>query len=225
MPAALKEPCLCLVADISVVSPEDMIPRASAAVSGGVDMVQLRAKELPGRQLLYLAMKLKEAIGDEAILMVNERVDVASASRADGVQLGEEALPISAAREILPDNTLVGRSVHTVAGAEDAQAEGADFLVVGTMFATDSHLGSQPAGPFLIRKMKPQSRITLIGIGGITKANLAEVVESGASGVAVIRSILATPDPQKAAGDLKQILLESWQSSQRADESAAARQP
>ena len=223
MPAALKMPCLCLVADSSVASPEEFVARASAAVSGGVDMVQLRAKELPGRQLLRLATELKEAIGDRAILVVNERVDVASASKADGVQLGEEALPISAARGILPDRALIGRSVHSVAGAEDAQKEGVDFLVVGTMFSTASHPGSPPAGPSLIREMKPQTRVPLIGIGGITQANLAEVMDAGASGVAVIRSIMAAPDPQKAARDLKKILLESWQSRRGADQSTPAR--
>jgi thiamine monophosphate synthase len=70
MPARLDLPCLCLVTDNSVASADELVPRVSAAVSGGVGLVQLRAKELPGRQLLYLAMKLKEAIGDEAILMV-----------------------------------------------------------------------------------------------------------------------------------------------------------
>ena len=180
-------------------------------------MVQLRGKELPGGQLLSLAMALKEAIGDRAILVVNERVDVASVSQADGVQLGEEALPVSAARKILPKSALAGRSVHSVEGAKRAQEEGADFLVVGTMFATDSHPGSAPAGPRLIQEIEPQSSIPLIGIGGITGDNLAKVVECGGSGVAVIRSILAATDPQEAAMKMKQILLECWQSSQRAD--------
>ena len=211
-----------MVADSSVVNPEELVPRAAAAVSGGVDMVQLRAKELPGGQLLRLARELKDAIGEAAILVVNERVDVAFASRADGVQLGEEALSISVAREILAESALVGRSVHSVAGAEDAQNEGADFLVVGTMFVTDSHPGSPPAGPSLVREISPQSRVPLIGIGGITQANLAEVVQAGASGVAVIRSIMAAPDPQKAARDLKDNLLECWQSSREAEQSTAA---
>ncbi len=218
----MNVPCLCLVADSSVVNPEELVSRAASAVLGGVDMVQLRAKELPGRQLLQIAMELKEAICDEAILVVNERVDVAFVSKADGVQLGEEALPISAARDILPERAIVGRSVHSVAGAEDAQGEGADFLVVGTMFATDSHPGSSPAGPLLMRQMKPKSRIPLIGIGGITQENLPEVVESGGSGVAVIRSILAAPEPKEAAREMKQILLECWQSLQLADQSTTA---
>ena len=218
----MNVPCLCLVADSSVVNPEELVSRAASAVLGGVDMVQLRAKELPGRQLLQIAMELKEAICDEAILVVNERVDVAFVSKADGVQLGEEALPICAAREILPERAIVGRSVHSVAGAEDAQSEGADFLVVGTMFATDSHPGSSPAGPLLIRQMKPKSRIPLIGIGGITQENLPEVVESGGSGVAVIRSILAAPEPEEAAREMKQILLECWQSRKLADQSTTA---
>ena len=105
-------------------------------------MVQLRAKELPGGSLLNLASQLKRAIEGRALLLANERVDVASVAGADGVQLGEEALPVKAARTLLPVNAIVGRSVHSVPGAREAQSEGADFLLVGTMFATGSHPGA-----------------------------------------------------------------------------------
>ena len=91
MPAALHWPCLCLVADTSVTAPEEMAYRVAAAVAGGVGMVQLRAKEMPGGPLLSLSAELKRAIGGRAALLVNERVDVAAAGAA-GAQLGETAM-------------------------------------------------------------------------------------------------------------------------------------
>ena len=224
MPPALQLPCLSLVTDSSVVSADELVPRVSAAVSGGVGLVQLRAKELPGGQLLSLTAELKQAIAGRALLLVNERVDVATAACVDGVQLGEEALCPVAARRILPEGALIGRSVHSVDGASDAQAEGADFLVVGTMFASGSHPGAAPAGPDLMREVRKSSRVPLIGIGGINRNNLAEVVAAGASGVAVIRSILGAPDPQRAAEELKLALQEAWQSRPAASETAAAHQ-
>lgn len=218
MPAVLELPCLCLVADTSVVSPDELVHRVSAAVDGGVGLVQLRAKELPGGQMLSLAKELKQAVDGQAVLLVNERVDVAIAAAADGVQLGEEALPVAEARRLLlPGGALIGRSVHSVDGAEDASAAGADFLVAGTMFATGSHPGAVPAGPGLMREVSrllglSKGSVPLFGIGGITAGNLAEVVAAGASGVAVIRSILSAPDPHAAAADLKLALQEAWQS-------------
>lgn len=224
MPAPMEAPCLCLVADTSVVSADELAQRVSAAVSGGVGLLQIRAKELPGGQLLSLASELKAAIGGRAALIVNERVDVAVAAVADGVQLGEEALPVAKARKLLSDGAIIGRSVHSLEGAVRAEAAGADVLVVGTMFSTGSHPGVDPAGPSLMREISLRCSIPLIGIGGINSSNLAEVVTAGASGVAVIRSILAAPNPREAAEELKTALHDAWQSRLPLIEPAPARQ-
>ncbi len=214
MAAVLQLPCLCLVADCSVVGPDDLAPRVARAVDGGVTLVQLRAKELSGGRMLTLATELKRAIEGRATLLVNDRVDVASAAGAAGVQLGEEALPVSAARQMLPAGSLIGRSVHSASGADRAAADGADFLLLGTMFATGSHPGATPAGPGLMRESAGRCDRPLIGIGGITSANVAEVMASGASGVAVIRSILAAVDPRQAALELSSALRISWREAQ-----------
>jgi thiamine-phosphate pyrophosphorylase len=211
MRAALPEPCLCLVTDRAVAGKE-MVRLVALAVEGGVDLVQLREKDLPGGELLALARQLLEELDGRAELVVNERVDVALLAGAQGVQLGEDALPVAEARAILPPPACIGRSVHSVEGAVEAEQAGADFLVVGTMFATGSHPGAQPAGPGLIREMARRCRVPLLGIGGITPDNLGEVVQAGAAGVAVIRNILGAGDPRQAAMTLKDSLLEAWQS-------------
>ena len=187
-----------------------MVSRVVQAVTGGVDLVQLREKDLPGLRLLELARDLKEAIDGSALLIINERVDVAVAVEADGVQLGEDALPVRAARRILGPDKLIGRSVHSAEGADQAVADGADFLVVGTIFATGSHAGEKPAGPGLIRRIAPGCPVPVIGIGGIDPSNLSQVLRAGAVGVAVITSILAAPDPRDAAQSLRQAMLSIW---------------
>jgi thiamine-phosphate diphosphorylase len=203
----LPGPCLGLVTDRRIIGEGTLVDRVGQAVAGGVDLVQLREKDLPGGKLLELARALKERIGDSALLVINERVDVAAAAQADGVQLGEEALPVAAARDILGPKVLIGRSVHSLEGAVQATEQGADFLVVGTIFATRSHPSEEPAGPDLIRRIAAEVPLPLIGIGGINLANVAQVIEAGARGVAVITSILAAADPGEAAYQMKQRML------------------
>jgi thiamine-phosphate diphosphorylase len=187
-----------------------MVDRIAAAVAGGVDMVQVREKDLPGGLLLELAQEIRRATGDGPLLMVNERADVALAAGAAGVQLGEEGLPVSIAREILGPRQLVGRSVHSVEGAVEAASQGADLLVVGTMFATRSHPGAAAIGPVLLNQISQRCNTPMIGIGGINTANLGEVLKAGACGVAVISSILAADDPEEAARELKQAMFAEW---------------
>ena len=206
LPTTLPWPCLCLVTDRRLVGLETLVSQVAQAVAGGVNLVQLREKDLSGRALLKLASELRAAIGHSALLQINERVDVAAAARADGVQLGEDALPAKAAREILGPEALIGRSVHSEQGAQLAEAEGADFLLVGAMYATSSHPGHEPAGPELIKRIAASCSIPLMGIGGINEANLGPILEAGAQGVAVISSILAAPDPEQAARSLSQAM-------------------
>lgn len=210
MSLSLPKPCLCLVTDRRMGDEATLIDRVAEAVAGGVDMVQLREKDLPGGRLLELAASLKRRIGDGALLIVNERADVAAAAGADGVQLGEQALPVAAARSLVGLGALIGRSVHSEDGAEEAAADGADFLVVGTMYATRSHPGAVPAGPALVRRIARRCQLPLIGIGGISPDNAAEVLRAGALGIAVITSVLGAPHPGEEAQRLKQAMLEAW---------------
>lgn len=211
MALALPDPCLCLVTDRHVGDESTLVERVADAVAGGVDLVQLREKDLHGAQLLDLANRLRQAIGQRALLVINERVDVAAALPADGVQLGEDAVPVPAARRILGPDTLIGRSVHSVAGAEQAAHDGADFLVVGTLFPSRSHPVEEPAGPQLVRQIVERCSLPAIGIGGVTAENCGQVIEAGAMGVAAITGILAAPDPEEAARQLKKAIVAARQ--------------
>lgn len=204
MGVVLPNPALCLVTDRHVCPPDELPGRVAASIAGGVDIVQLRDKEASGAALLELAASLGDVTQGSAILLVNERADVAAASGADGVQLGETAMPTPAVRPILAAGSVIGRSVHSVEGATDAETSEADFLLVGTMFATRSHPGEEPSGPGLLERIRAAGvRTPLLAIGGITAGNVSQVMRAGADGAAVITAILASPDPERAASQIK----------------------
>ncbi len=164
----LTQPCLCLVTDRTVTHGDlvELVERAVQAVQGGVDLVQLREKDLPAGELLGLAATLLDAIGGRAKVIVNDRADVALAAGAQGIQLGEDGLPVSAARKTLGSGALIGRSVHSASAASQGETDGADFLIVGAMFASRSHPGQEPAGTDLMRRISCDCQLPLIGIGG-----------------------------------------------------------
>ena len=208
---AIPRPALCLVTDRSLCDDASLAQKVAQAVEGGVDIVQLREKDLPGRHLLDLAMKIKQAIEGNALLIVNERVDVALLSGAYGVHLGEDALSPSEARSLVGHDMTIGRSVHDYEGALKAQQEGADYLIAGSIFPTRSHPGQPPQGLSLIERLAPKLHVPYLGIGGINAENAADVIRAGATGVAVISAILASSQPKEAARRLKDAVLSAWQ--------------
>ena len=130
---------------------------------------------------------------------MNDRVDLALAVGADGVHLGQDDLPAKAARPLLRPGMILGISTHSVAQARAAQADGADYIAVGSMFATRSKADFELVGTDLLRKLRGEIRVPLIGIGGITHDNVREVIAAGADGVAVISAVCAADDPRAAA--------------------------
>lgn len=137
-----------------------------------------------------------------AALVVNDRIDVAMALGADGVHLGGGSLPVRDARRLVGDSMLVGCSVHSLGDALLAEAEGADYLVLGTIFETRSHPGWVPAGLGLVREVSAAVRIPVIAIGGIDARNARSVMRAGADGVAVITAIQSAEDVAVATREL-----------------------
>ena len=199
-------PTLCLVTDRLRCNGRRIEDVVDAAVDGGVGLVQLREKDLPAAELYALALRLKDVVGNRALLFVNDRVDIALAANAVGVQLGENALPLQAARQIAGDRVrnslLLGRSVHSVAGALKAEAQGADLLVLGTIFPTASHPGASTGGSRIVREVASAVSLPFLGIGGIDATNAGEVIAQGAVGAAVITAITTAEDPAAASADL-----------------------
>ncbi|MBI4336602.1 MAG: thiamine phosphate synthase [Chloroflexi bacterium] len=207
---ALPLPCLALVTQRQLCTQVPLEQQAEQALDGGVDLVQLREKDLPAGELLKLAERLRQITRGRALLVVNDRADVALACGADGVQLGEESMPVGAVRKVAGRGLLVGRSVHSVAGAVQAEREGADFLVVGTIFPTSTHPDAAASGPGLLEEVGRQVRVPYLAIGGVTADNAASCIAAGASGVAVITAILGMPDPAASARALSESLQQAW---------------
>ncbi len=183
-------PILCLVTDRTACLGRPLERVVAAAVGAGVNLVQLRERDLPARQLLDLGRSLLEPVRrGGAALVVNDRVDVALALGADGVQLGGGSLPVREARRLVGDGMLVGCSAHSLEDALRAEGEGADYLVLGTIFETRSHPGLQPAGLDLVARVAGAVRIPVVAIGGIREGNAGSVMAAGARGVAVITAI------------------------------------
>jgi thiamine-phosphate diphosphorylase len=171
---------------------------AARAVAGGADAVHLREKAIAAGELLAAARGLRSAIGDAA-MFINDRVDVALLSDANGVQLGESGLSVADARTLGGGRLLIGRSVHDVAGARGAADDGADFVIAGHVFETASKAGQAARGPRFIASIAAACSLPIIAIGGITPERVEEVIAAGAYGVAVISGVLNADDPACAA--------------------------
>ena len=212
-PFRLPAPCLMLVTDRTLYP--DLVGAVDGALSGGVDVLQLRDKslpaptrsgDLPDADLLRLARQLRQVSAGRALLVINGSLDVALAVGADGVHLPQAAPLIERPR---PD-FLLGRSVHSLDEALAAEAEGLDYLIAGPVFATRSHPAAAPAGPSLIEAAARAVALPVLAIGGVSADNVGEVVAAGASGVAVISAVLASADPEAAARQLRRALDAAW---------------
>ena len=193
------DPTVYVVLDRTAACGRDLAELVTAVVAGGCRMVQLREKEWPSGRLLPVARRLRDHCRAAGVtFIVNDRVDLALAVEADGVHLGQDDFPAPVARALLRPGMIVGVSTHSVAQARAAQADGADYVAVGSMYPTDTKPDFQLVGPALVRELRPEIRVPLIGIGGITPANAGAVIRAGADGVAVISAVCAAVDPGAA---------------------------
>ena len=194
-------PRLMLVTDGALLGEPRGAEQIAAVVRGGVGLVQLRDRAVGAAELLARARTLRRLL-PETLLLVNDRVDVALAANADGVQLGAGALSVTEARRLMGAAALIGRSVHSLPEALEAEAEGADFLMVGTIYSTATHPDKVPEGTDLLDAVAAALPLPVYAIGGITAANATECIRHGAHGVAVIRAIGDAQDPEMAASQL-----------------------
>ncbi len=196
---------LAIVTDVERAGGEASLLRiVDEAVRGGVNFVEVRAHGLNDTELTALARKLVATVSSRAIVVVNGPTSVALEAGASGVHLPESArLNLSP----LQGSLLVGRSVHSLESARKAAAEGVDYIILGTVFPSASHPGGVTVGTELVTEVTSAVDIPVIGIGGITAHNAADVVAAGAAGVAVIGAIIGADNPYAAANDLAQAVL------------------
>jgi thiamine-phosphate pyrophosphorylase len=176
----------------------DLAAFLEAAIRGGVDIVQVREKELPDRELLRVLEGARETTRELGVpLVVNDRPDLAVLCGADFVHVGQGDLPVEAARRF---GLGVGLSTHARREIDSADA---DYIGVGPVYATPTKEGRQPVGLELVRYAAERARAPWFAIGGIDASNVGEVVAAGARRIAVVRAIGEADDPERAASDLR----------------------
>jgi thiamine-phosphate pyrophosphorylase len=205
----LPIPCLTLITDRRLCRGLSLEEAVAQAVGGGVNVVQLREKDLTAVQLVPLADRLRAITEGKALLIVNTRLDVALVCAADGVHLPERGPSVAATRRLAGDGFIIGRSVHSAEEAVRAEEEGADYVQVGAIFPTRSHRGLPAAGPALLKSVAAMVTIPIVAVGGITAANVGQVMRAGAEGAAVISAILDSPSPRAAARRLVEAMSEA----------------
>jgi thiamine-phosphate pyrophosphorylase len=175
-----------------------------AIIQGGARIVQLREKEYSARDLYFLALKFREITSRAGVLLViNDHLDIAMAVEADGVHLGQDDLPVAAARRIAPE-LLVGASTHSLEEVRQAQDDGADYVNIGPIFPTKTKEGVEHfLGPDAIRDIAPEIRIPFTVMGGINESNIDQVLVAGARRVAVVTAITLAPNISERVSALR----------------------
>ena len=198
---------LYVIVDRAAAGSRPLAEIAAAAIRGGADVLQLRDKTAPGKILLAEAAQLLRLTRAAGIpLIINDRPDIAHASGADGVHLGQDDLPVAAARRLLGPGRLIGKSTHSLEQARTAQTEGPDYIGVGPIFSTPTKPDDEPVGLRLIGQVAEAVAVPAVCIGGIDEGNIEQVLEAGAQRIAVVRAVCAAAHPEAAVRRLKDAL-------------------
>ncbi len=187
----------------AIVGGADPVEQARAAIAGGARVVQVRVKDAPAGALLEAARRVVALAAGRALVIVNDRADLALLSGADGVHLGDEDLPVAEARRLLGPERLVGRTARTLEEARAALAEGADHVGFGPIFATRTKaLAVPPRGVEGLAEVVRALGAPVVAIGGIGEGAIAEVARAGAACAAVIDAVFGAGDPAANAARL-----------------------
>lgn len=186
-----------------------LIAIIKAAVEGGVNAVQLRDKTGPQQSLLEIAALLKSSLPGIPVI-VNGRPATDEADAFDCIHLPEDAGGPAEVRVAAETKRLVGRSVHSLIGAVQAEKLGTDYLLTGTIFASTTHPDLPPAGLEFLRQICKNANIPVIAIGGVTPENLEDCIQAGAAGIAVLSPIMRASDPYHVARHYRLALESAW---------------
>jgi len=190
-----EQPCmdfhLCYITDRHALEPKPLLPVIQKAIEAGVDIIQIREKDLPTRELFELVRATVDsarAQGGGSRVVVNDRLDIALAAGAAGVHLGGQSMPPNAVRASTLKGFLMGVSCHSLDDALKAEAAGADYVLLGPIFETPSKLAyGPPLGLDKLRQVAGSAKVPVLALGGISVERVKACIEAGASGVAGIR--------------------------------------
>lgn len=198
---------LYLVTDRRFIGARNLGECVKEAILGGATMVQLREKNVSSREFYQIARELKEITTQGRVpLFINDRLDIAQAVDADGLHIGQSDLPADVARKILGPDKIIGVSASTLEEAKLAEQQGADYLGVGSVFATSTKKDATTVSLTILEKIKQLVSIPVVAIGGINSGNIQTLMPSGIDGVAVISAILDSPNIKKASENLCRLM-------------------
>lgn len=198
---------LYVIPDRRVGAPRSIEEQAGLALDGGATMIQLRDKEMSGRELYETARRVSALCRNRgAVFVVNDRFDIALASGAHGVHLGKEDLPVSVIRKIVPAGFLIGATAHSTEEGRAAEEQGADYVGIGAAFPTGTKTGASVIGVEGIRAIREALSLPSVAIGGISEENAAEVLSAGVDGIAVVASVVGRADIAGAARRLAEMV-------------------
>ena len=204
----LEESDLYVILDRDLTGGRDILKIARCVLSAGVSILQLRDKHSSTQEMIRTAKALKALTGRfGAAFIIDDRIDVALAVKADGIHVGQNDMPYEYFRKIIPARMIRGLSVETPEQAAEAEDYKLAYISVSPVFltATKSELEHE-WGLEGLRSLAAKTRHTLVAIGGINKSNAGEVLKAGAKGIAVVSAICSAPDPLTAASELKSII-------------------
>jgi thiamine-phosphate diphosphorylase len=196
---------MMVITDRTLAVDRDMLTVVEAALEAGATSVQLRDKHATSRELLEVATALRPLIERHgALFLVNDRFDIALAAGADGVHLGDDDIPVAEVRRVVPRDFLVGRSADTEVAARAAEAQGADYLGVGSVFGTRTkrEVIGEVIGTEQLGRVARAVAIPVVAIGGVTATNAGACVAAGAAGVAVVSAVMSAEDPGAAVREM-----------------------
>ena len=199
---------LYLCTDRILMSTNTLEEAVEQAILGGCSLIQLREKQSSSREFFEMAKRIK-AITDRyrVPLIINDRIDIALAVDAAGVHLGQEDIPAKEARRIMGEEKVIGVSARTVELARKAVEDGADYLGVGAMFATNTKGNAKVIGKEKLKEIRAAVSIPIVAIGGINHSNAAQLVDTGINGLAVVSSVIGASDIQAAARKMRTIFI------------------
>jgi thiamine-phosphate pyrophosphorylase len=199
---------LYLVTDEKLCLGRPVAEVVEQAVSGGVTAVQLREKEVNTKDFIQRAIQLKKILSAYHVpLIINDRIDIALAVKADGIHVGQNDMPYEYFKKIIPRRMIRGLSVETPEQAAKAEEYELDYLSASPVFLTftKTELANE-WGIEGLRELAAKTKHKLVAIGGINKSNAGEVIKAGAKGIAVVSAICSAPDPMNAARELRSII-------------------
>ncbi len=195
---------LYLCTDRSIMSDTSIEECVEKSLRGGVSVVQIREKDCSGKEFLQLAKSVKEITKRYNVpLIINDRVDVAIAVGADGVHVGQDDLPCAIVRSMVGEDMIIGVSASSLTEALKAQQDGADYIGVGAMFATDTKTDAKVVSMEELDRIRREVSIPIVVIGGINKTTLPDFIGKGIDGIAVVSAIVSQNDVEGAARELK----------------------